>query len=183
MKKYGVKWPMQSSVVQEKSQMNFFLTHGVKSPCQLLENIEKSNKTKLERYGSETYNNADQIRTTKLERYGSETYNNQEKLKQTNIQRYGVENVYQSPLIIEKSNKTKLEKYSSETYNNREKAVETCLDKYGVHHHTQTAKARIENSERVKRQREKEPQLSCPKCGKTGHGPIMYRYHFSRCKI
>ena len=48
---------------------------------------------------------------TKLQKYGSATYNNREKSKQTNLEKYGVEHAFQAESVKEKIHKTKTTKY------------------------------------------------------------------------
>ena len=62
---------------------------------------------------------------TKLERYGSSTYNNRGKAKETVRELYGTDNIFQVNQIKEKSKQTKLEKYGDINYNNRDKFRET----------------------------------------------------------
>ena len=57
--------------------------------------VEKTRQTKLQRYGSSSYNNMSKNKSTKLERYGDENYNNREKAEQTCIEKYGVKNPFQ----------------------------------------------------------------------------------------
>lgn len=93
---------------------------------------EKSRKTCLERYGSETYRNPEKNKSTKLEKYGNPNYNNTEKIKNTCLERYGVDNPFKSAHIISKIKNTKLEKYGDENYVNVEKTKKTCLEKFGT---------------------------------------------------
>lgn len=75
------------------------------------------------------------IKKTKLERHGSENYNNRESAKQTCLKNYGVENVAQSDASKEKSKRTCLEKYgveyASKSDSVKEKVKQTCLERYG----------------------------------------------------
>lgn len=71
-------------------------------------------------------------RQTKLELYGSETYNNQDKYKETCAERYGVDNIRKSEQFKQHAKQVKLEKYGDENYNNRSAAKQTCVDKYGA---------------------------------------------------
>ncbi len=109
---------------------------------------------KLERYGSETYNNTkknhetnkknhdgvlsngrEKANNTCLERYGCENPSQVQEIKdkkvKTCLEHFGVENPTQATYVKEKSKKTKLEKYGSETYNNRDQAKDTCITRYG----------------------------------------------------
>lgn len=72
----------------------------------------------------------DKISTTKLNRYGSSTYNNREKFRETCISKYGVENVFQDVKTKEKSKQTKLIKYNNANYTNRKQAMATCQSRY-----------------------------------------------------
>ena len=122
---------------------NFFgITTGYSEHCSnrcaQLSDItrNKIKQTCMKRYGVEHTLQVEEIREkgkkTKLEKYGSETYNNMEKNKQTKLKNFGVEYSFQSDVLKAKRDKTKLERYGSEQYNNRDKYKETCLEKYGV---------------------------------------------------
>lgn len=89
------------------------------------------------------------IKATKKERYGSETYVNAEKAKQTIIKRYGVEYTTQSQQMKEKSKQSKLEKYGDCNYNNLEKAKQTNIERYGVEY-TSQAKSVIDKIQNKK---------------------------------
>jgi len=95
MKKYGVSRPAQSLVIKER------------------------------------------ISNTKVERYGSASYNNNERYKKTNLERYGVEYPQQSKNIRIQTSQTKLERYGDVNFNNRDKANETNLNRYGVESYAQ----------------------------------------------
>ena len=71
----------------------------------------KNKKTKLERYGSENYQNTEKIKKTKLERYGSENYTNRIKAKKTCIEKYGVDNVSKSDHIKSIKMKTNIDNW------------------------------------------------------------------------
>lgn len=98
-------------------------------------------KTIQEKYGvdhpSKISGFVDKSKKTKLEKYGDENYNNRKQAKETCEEKYGVKNTMQLDENILKSKQTKLEKHGDENYNNRKKAKETCVEKYGVQHHMQ----------------------------------------------
>lgn len=71
-------------------------------------------------------------RQTKLNLYGSETYNNPNKNRETCLGRYGVDNIRKSEQFKQHAKQVKLEKYGDENYNNRDAAKQTCIDKYGA---------------------------------------------------
>ena len=102
-----------------------------KDCCQV--KIKKSN---LSKYGNEYYYFTDDFiqksNKTKLEKYGNIDYNNPEKNKQTNLKRYGKECTLQVDKFIEKSKQTKIERYGDEKYTNKEKMKITIFNKYGV---------------------------------------------------
>ena len=71
---------------------------------------EKAKQTKLERYGSASYNNYKKACETRLEKYGDANYNNREQAFQTCNERYGgVGNA--SPELLAKYEATCMEKY------------------------------------------------------------------------
>jgi very-short-patch-repair endonuclease len=74
----------------------------------------------------------EKARQGKLEKYGSETFNNSEKRYNTNMEKYGVSTPFQSEEVKEKIAQTKIERYGDANYNNRDKARETTIQKYGV---------------------------------------------------
>lgn len=78
---------------------------------QLKDIKDKIKQTKLDSYGSKTYNNSTKIKKTKLEKYGDENYNNCEKANQTNLIKYGFKRPAQSTEIKSKIRNTSLEKY------------------------------------------------------------------------
>lgn len=77
------------------------------------------------------------IKKTKLNRYGNESYVNQEKAKKTNLNRYGVEYSTQSDNMKDKTKKKKIELYGDQYYNNTPKAKKTNLERYGVEYTSQ----------------------------------------------
>lgn len=85
----------------------------------------------------ETYKNFDdrkrseiiqKSKKTRLERYGDANYTNEDKRKETNLRKYGVENAFQ---LKERSKATSMEKYGEPHYTNREKAKITMFERYG----------------------------------------------------
>ena len=136
--------------------------YGVFAPAQNKEIFDKVRKTKLEKYGDETFNNTNKIkhtciekygvenpgqidevkqkiRNTKQERYNNPTYTNIEKRKHTSIERYGADFYMKTSEFRGKSKQTKLEKYRDEYFVNSEKTKQTCIEKYGVSNYTKTS--------------------------------------------
>lgn len=136
--------------------------YGVENTYQLDKSKEKSKETKLNKYGSETYNNSKQQKQTMLNKYGvscgyntgvaeqtiKEKYGNfgyaskeiNSKIKQTNLKKYGVKYPIQNKDIskkaIENMKLTNKKRYGV-SYNwqstlVREHIKQTNLDKYGV---------------------------------------------------
>lgn len=97
---------------------------------------DKTLKTLKEKYNvdniSKSKETVDKIRKTKLLRYGSETYTNHEKFEETCMKKYNGKSPLVDKEIREKGKETKLKKYGNENYTNREKFKETCLEKFGV---------------------------------------------------
>jgi len=129
--------------------------------CSSSGSIDKSKKTKIERYSDENYNNRDkaeetyfkktgycypqqnpkikkQTKKTKLEKYGDENYNNREKIENTNLERYGVKNIFLLPETQEKIRQNYFIEtgYYSPLANPevREKGKQYYIDNFGVTH-------------------------------------------------
>jgi hypothetical protein len=126
-----------------------------------LDNIEKMQKTKVQKYGSIGYNNVykgletklkkygsknnySKIKETKLKLYGDEYYSNSEKMQLTKLERYDNKNY----VNVEKAKETKLERYGDKKYNNKNKTKQTCLTKYGRTYPYNNAKAKNTKLER-----------------------------------
>ena len=86
------------------------------------------------------------IKKTKLQRYGSETYVNPEKSKQTCMERYGVDNVSKSDKVIAKIKDANVKKYGKEwsfqSEDVKEKIRTTNLERYGVENASQSDKVK-----------------------------------------
>lgn len=97
----------------------------------------KSNQTKLERYGSTTYNNPNKMKQTKYDKYG-EYYINIDKTHQTNMDKYGVPISSKANIVKEKQRQTCKEKYGTDSYLQtkkcREQTKQTLINKYGADH-------------------------------------------------
>ena len=145
---------------------------------------EYTKRIKLERYGSENYNNRDKMKKTKLERYGNETFTNIEKQKQTIASKSDEEKLKikeklslsqkskskeQKDEIQKKKEKTKLEKYGSKTYNNRKKAKQTNLEKYGSENYNNIEKQKLtfqnKSQEEIQAIKEKRVKTNLEKYG------------------
>lgn len=75
-----------------------------------INNRQKMEKTKIERYGDPNYNNWEKSHETKQERYGDPNFNNISKAKETSLQKYGVDNVSKLPATVEKIKSTNLKR-------------------------------------------------------------------------
>lgn len=106
--------------------------------------LEKSRKTKLERYGTERYVNVDKMLATKLLYSDEQKQSIITKIKNTKLAKYGEKLMSDDGLKrlsqaqhdnkdtrCAKIKKTKLVRYGSETYNNSEQMQRTKLVKYG----------------------------------------------------
>ena len=108
--------------------------------------IEKTKRTKLEKYGDENYNNSEKnretclkngsdekrlekIKKTKLEKYGDEFYFDKEKMKKTKTKNNSLPSSLE---VINKSRETKIKNNSFRTNDIvQEKIKKTKLEKYG----------------------------------------------------
>jgi len=83
------------------------------------------------------------IKKTKLERYGCETYVNPEKAKQTCLEKYGVDNASKSVEVIEKIKKVNRERFGVEWFwqadEVKKKIRETNFKRYGVEYSSQSS--------------------------------------------
>lgn len=119
--KYGVDNPSKSTIVKTK----------ISSANKLNKNIiiEKRRKTKLEKYGSETYNNMKKNQETKIANHGDPYYNGRDKYKETMLEKYGVDNGFKLPeLKKENTDRLFIEKGYSDDFkeliSNRDKSIE-----------------------------------------------------------
>jgi hypothetical protein len=99
----------------------------------------KAKKTKLERYGDESYTNRDKAKKTKLERYGDESYTNRDKANSTCLLKYGVKNVSQVKEVQDKKVRTYIDKYNCENPFQseiiKERIKETNVKKWGTEYY------------------------------------------------
>jgi len=115
IEKYGGKSPMKSKLVQQKVSNNW----KNKSQEEIKERNEKGNKTKLERYGNEKYNNRKQAEQTCMKRYGAKTIGAKgtiirKKLEENNLQKFGCISPLGDKNIQEKIKNTNIKKYGVE---------------------------------------------------------------------
>lgn len=103
--KYGVDFPMQYKKTIEKSKKS----KKEKYNNEYYNNVEKIKKTKKKNHGDSSYNNLNKMKETKKERYNDEFYNNIEKIKNTNQKNYNVNFPFESKTFREKANNTKIE--------------------------------------------------------------------------
>lgn len=126
IEKYGVDNPSKSSLVKSKiSEKNKQVADTI---------VKKGKQTKLERYGSSTYNNVEKCIETKRVRHGDSHYNNREKYKETMLKNYGVDNWFRLESSIKANTDNVLERMDySETFkslfNDRELSIEFLKDK------------------------------------------------------
>ena len=115
-----------------KTTNNGYFWHCSNRCAQLDKNIQNQIKsTKLERYGSEAYNNSEKIKSTYLKNnngIGFSSKSATEKMRKTTEERYG-KSTYNN---VDKMKNTKQIRYGNKNYVNHEKYVQTCLERYGV---------------------------------------------------
>ena len=119
--KYGVDNPSKSAVVKTK------ISSANKINKDII--IEKRRKTKLEKYGSETYNNMKKNQETKILNHGDPYYNGRDKYKETMLEKYDVDNGFKLPEVKkEHTNRLFIEKGYSDEFkeliSNRDKSIE-----------------------------------------------------------
>ena len=104
------------------------------------ERIAKIKKTKLEKYGSETYVNPEKAKLTCLSKYGVDNVSKSEqvlkKIQQTNQEKFGVNWAFQSNGVIEKTKSHNIKLHGVEHVSQRNdvknKKRKTCLLNNGV---------------------------------------------------
>lgn len=132
----SVKCAHNSDIVKNKTLKTCEERYGVKYTTQSRQMKDKSNQTKLQKYGDEKYNNRPKMKQTKKERYGDENYHNIEKMKKTNLQKYGREFYTQTEDYLIKSKKTNLNKYGVDNVFKSDlikgRIRQSNLEKYGV---------------------------------------------------
>ena len=139
MLKYGVKHPLQSKDIQEKSKKTNLQKYGFEYPGQNSEIKDKIKETCLSKYGETSFMKTKSFKElseeTLIRKYGVNhplrSDDIKEKIKDTCIEKYGCEYPSQNNIIKEKIKVTKKEKYNDENYNNRKKYKETCLEIFG----------------------------------------------------
>ena len=119
--KYGVDNPSKSATVKTKISLANKINKDII--------IEKRRKTKLEKYGSETYNNMKKNQETKILNHGDPYYNGRDKYKETMLEKYGVDNGFKLPeLKKENINRLFIEKGYSDEFkeliSNRDKSID-----------------------------------------------------------
>lgn len=134
------------NIQRTKEHINNMRRESIKNTCQekygvdnvmdLKEFRDKIIETKVERYGTVSYNNNEKHKQTCLERYGSETYNNRESAARTNIERYGVKSPVEMERVIEARIQGSINKYGTEnplsSAEVHKLAVQAVFNKYGV---------------------------------------------------
>jgi len=134
LERYGVESSNQSEQMKRKSKQTCLERYGVEYAIQNTTIKQKQVQSIKDNGGYD--NIVKKTKETKLERYGSEGYNNREKSKQTNLIRYGFENPSLNIDVKNKKEATCLLKYGYKTNlmnpEQKEKIENTRLEKYGV---------------------------------------------------
>ena len=133
LNKYGCVNPGQIPEVKEKIKNTHKEKYG-KLYIATKEGQARVRKTKLEKYGSEYYNNLDASRLTKAVKYNNENYNNRDKYKKTMLDKYGVENSFQMQSSKDTIKDELLDRMNycstfKSMFNDRNKAIEYLKDK------------------------------------------------------
>ena len=119
LKKYGVKYVVQSKEVKEKSKQTCLEKYGVTNGGGSKQALEKMKETIKEKYGTEFFYQSNHFKEkskqTCLEKYGVTNGGGSkqalEKIKETNLKRRGVEYVFQDKDIREKMRESLIKKY------------------------------------------------------------------------
>ena len=119
LKKYGVKYVVQSKEVKEKSKQTCLEKYGVTNGGGSKQALEKIKETIKEKYGTEFFYQSNHFKEkskqTCLEKYGVTNGGGSkqalEKIKETNLKRRGVEYVFQDKSIREKMRESLIKKY------------------------------------------------------------------------
>lgn len=139
---------------QERHNVDFFPSHP--------DFITKRNKTKLERYGDENYNNMGKSKKTKLERYDNENYNNMNQHKKTCLKKYNVDNfakTQQFKVIMYESFYNKYnDKYTFDINKNTKDTCTFLCDKHGY----------ITTTKSLFRERIRYGAIPCTECNPIG---------------
>ena len=119
LKKYGVKYVVQSKEVKEKSKQTCLKKYGVTNGGGSKQALEKIKETIKEKYGTEFFYQSNHFKEkskqTCLKKYGVTNGGGSkqalEKIKETNLKRRGVEYVFQDKGIREKMRESLIKKY------------------------------------------------------------------------
>lgn len=140
LKKYGVKYVKQSSIVKQHAIDNSLKKYGVKHPQQLESVKNKVKQTCLEKYGVEYYTQTSEMiaKTYKtwIDKYGTDTPQQldiiKNKAKQTCLEKYGVDNAAKAEEIREKIYQTRKKNNSLNISQLEEQAYQLLLTKFPV---------------------------------------------------
>ena len=102
------------------------------------ESIKKIKQTKLERHGTEGYNNREKSKQTCLERYGRTHSRDMNELKQDCIEKYGGIGGA-SKIILDKMKQTCIERYGVDNYRKSEACKQKIVETKKKHHTTNSS--------------------------------------------
>jgi hypothetical protein len=115
LEKYGVECSLQNKEINEKRKKTMIERYGVEYSAQNKWIREKQINTNKNKYGENFFKIfLEKSKKTRKDKYGNENYNNREKYKKTCLKKYGVEYSLQSSKIKEKGKNTCLKKYGVE---------------------------------------------------------------------
>lgn len=116
---HGVENPSKINEIKQKKIETCLKNHRVKHPFQMANFLEKSRKTKLEKYNDENYRDFKKFKKTLLKNYGVENPSQSEDVKtkkrETCLKNHGVEYPAQNKIIYDKMIKSG---YSVKTHKN-----------------------------------------------------------------
>jgi len=150
IEKYGVKRPLQSSIIKQNMKKTCLDRYGTEHPMQNSDVKEKTISTVREKYGvdnvAQVKEFSDKTKETMIERYGVEhpmqNSDIQKKAIKTNQKRYGVNHPLQNIAIQKKAQATSFLHYSvnnpSQSDEVQSKIKQTNINRYGFERPTQS---------------------------------------------
>lgn len=142
--KYGVDFPMQSSIVKKNRDKAMLAKYGVRYSVHNPESKKKMEATCLRRYGARSSlggkTTQSKIRTTNFLKYGyaiaSKSKQVKNRVRTTNMKRYGGAAPMSSSKVLRRTKQTCIQKYGVDSYSKtpdfQEKFEATMIARYGV---------------------------------------------------
>lgn len=142
--KYGVDFPMQSSIVKRNRDKAMLAKYGVRYSVHNPESKKKMEATCLHKYGARSSLGSktvqDKIKTTNFLKYGyavaSKSKQVKNRIRATNMKRYGGAAPMSANKVLRRTKRTCIQKYGVDSYSKtldfQEKFEATMIARYGV---------------------------------------------------